>query len=149
MDINKFSSEFFKFDPNPMTEQQSKSMISLFFLEKENKVPDEVKSTFEYRVTKSRAEYLGLEITDAAALMLAILCQSPGEIVMYLVAIRSKTKSFNMEDLSNIFPMGFPSHIYLGRCGISRRSRLVISLILSVLARLINRNSNNHGQLRS
>jgi hypothetical protein len=115
MDINKFSSEFFKFDPNPMTEQQSKSMISLFFLEKENKVPDEVKSTFEYRVTKSRAEYLGLEITDAAALMLAILCQSPGEIVMYLVAIRSKTKSFNMEDLSNIFPMGFPSHIYLGK----------------------------------
>lgn len=34
---------------------------------------------------------------------------------MYLVAIRSKTKSFNMEDLSNIFPMGFPSHIYLGK----------------------------------
>lgn len=113
MDINKFSTEFFKFQPVPMTEQQSKCMINLIFLEKDGKIPDEGKATFEFKVTKSRADYLGLEITDAAVMMLAVMCTSPGEIVMYLVAIRSKTNTLDIEKLTHIFPIGFPSHTHL------------------------------------
>ena len=114
MDINKFSSEFFKFQPVPMTEQQSKCMINLILLERDGNIPEEGKATFEFRVTKSRADYLGLEITDAAVMMIAVMCTSPGEIVMYLVAIRSKTKVLDIEKLlAHIFPVGFPSHAHL------------------------------------
>ena len=48
MDINKFSTEFFKFQPVPMTEQQSKCMINLILLEKDGNIPEEGKAVLGF-----------------------------------------------------------------------------------------------------
>jgi len=79
-------------------------------------ISTEIKSMFGYQVLEKRAEFIGLKLTDAVKFFLSVICNSPGEIVMYLYVLRAKGVEYNMGRLAVLFPNGFPVDSALSEC---------------------------------
>lgn len=112
--INDWATKFF----NQPTEAMSSDLSGVFFrmmmVDGEPVDIPQLKEEFLYKVIESRAKHIGLELSDSAKIFLMFLCQSPGNVVMYLCALRSKEKRVDMAVLTNYFPMGFPNENSLG-----------------------------------
>lgn len=81
----------------------------------EMELTDLAKSDFGIQVCLKRSEFIGLELSIPAVLYIRTFTNSPGEIVMYLSAIRSRTKKADMRVITAIFPEGKLSSIDLDK----------------------------------
>lgn len=98
-----------------MSEDLASLFMNLLIMESQNKkiddIPPELK--FSYDVTKSRAEFIGLEINQLVIFLICFISNGiPGRIVMYLYFLRynqikNKTGQITVSQLAYIFPMGF------------------------------------------
>ena len=111
--LNSWADRFFKQRTVAMSEQNANIFLRMMMVDKEPVDIPELKEEFLFKVIDSRAKFLGLEMTDAAKIFLMFLCQSPGNIVMYLCALRSRETKVDMSVLTNYFPMGFPDEASL------------------------------------
>ena len=94
----------------------AKTFLELLLLDRNKtdvELNDQAKHDFGIRVCLKRAEVIGLELTLPAVLYIRNLIQSPGEIVMYLSAIRARTKKADMSIITAILPNGKLSSIDL------------------------------------
>ena len=90
-----------------MTLNESKTMFGLMF-EPNFVADDSLKEEFGFRLMSKRSEVMGLKLSDRLILMLMLITAcNPGEMVMYLTAIRSKTQECDLHEFCNIFPVGF------------------------------------------
>lgn len=117
--IQSWSNEFLKNATTPMDESMTGIFFNMMMLEM---TPDqgkaklnapEITSSFMYQIIDRRAKHMELELSDPAKVFLMFLVKSPGSAVMYLSALRSKTKNVDMNVLANTFPIGFLSEQYL------------------------------------
>lgn len=107
-DLNAWTKEFVSKANTPMNQDLSYMFMNMLMSENnENFTIEPVKNEFMFQMIEKRAEYIGLELSNPAKVFLMVLTRSPGTAVMYLYAIRSKVTKANMQDLANIFPMGY------------------------------------------
>lgn len=69
----------------------------------------DVGQTFSYKVLDRRSAAIGLVLTEPAKLFLSVLCNSPGEIVMYLYVLRNADTHHSMVSIADMFKDGFPT----------------------------------------
>lgn len=113
-DLRAWTEEFISKANTPMDKDTSYLFMQMLMSENnENFTVEPVKNEFMYQMIEKRAEYIGLELSNPAKVFLMFLTRSPGTAVMYLYAIRSKVNKANMQDLTNIFPMGYLSEAEL------------------------------------
>lgn len=109
-DFKAWVAEFQRKPVEPMTKETTTAFLSLLMSEEFKKeIDDEIKKTFLYRIIDSRADHIGLKLTDQLKTFLMFATKSPGSAVMYLYVLRSKSENMTMQDLAILFPMGFPS----------------------------------------
>jgi hypothetical protein len=113
--IENWATEFFCQTQHPMNNQVSSLLARLLLLEYKNKPVyiSVAQSDFAFRIIETRAEAIGLELSNAVKLMLVMICSSPGTIVMYLYALRTKFKTVNLDSFISVFPNGFPDELSL------------------------------------
>lgn len=108
--MQTWSDEFFSAAKNPMEQDISYVFLQMLMAdEKPNFSIEKIKEEFLYKVIDSRAQYIGLKLSEAAKIFLLFKTKSPGTAVMYLYAIRSKTEVANMKTISELFEYGFLS----------------------------------------
>lgn len=111
-----FCEEFTKLKPVPLTDSQSEVLINLILdKEKINAIEIEEKP-FLYQLLEKRIEKLhNYKIEVSAMIYLTSILKSPGNVVMYCWYLQYQSKiknikTFTIDDLVNIFPIGFPSN---------------------------------------
>ena len=100
-----------------MDEKQSEMMIQCVMLEIQHEgdripKPEELESHILFQIIKKRLDFYKVEYNEWALLFLSSLADRPAISVMlaYTAAdIANKYGKFNMESLSQAFPMGFPT----------------------------------------
>ena len=108
MEFEDWVTKFMAVEREPMSKEISEIFLMTTMGEMADKpLPDEAKNEFMYKVISGRSASIGLSLTDWAKAFLMYLTQSPGSAVMYMYALRSKGKDFNMSKLANMFPAGF------------------------------------------
>ena len=108
---------FFSKAIQPMSKELFKYYVNISVNEMNNiPVSSGIKELPAFGLIKSRAEAIGLDCNDHVLFVILLLSPSPGTIVMYLSALRSKGKQFNMEKFSTVFPNGFLSPEDLSFC---------------------------------
>lgn len=113
-DLRAWTEEFISKANTPMNQDVSYMFMQMLLSEDSQSFTTEpVKNEFLFQMIEKRAEHIGLELSNPAKVFLMILTRSPGTAVMYLYAIRSKVNKANMQDLANIFPMGYLSETEL------------------------------------
>jgi len=99
-----------------MNDEESRIMITLLMTDDPSidKMYDEIYNAFHLvKILVGRAEYVGLKIDKRTAIMLGILCKSPGQAVMYVYYLMYKAKNLKKEEITfdtlcrDIFPFGF------------------------------------------
>lgn len=113
--VNDWATKFFKQPVESMSEDLDGIFFRMMMVDGEPVDIPQIKEEFLFKVIDSRAKYLGLDMTDSAKIFLMFLCQSPGNVVMYLCALRTKAQKVDMSVLTNYFPMGFPNEESMGR----------------------------------
>lgn len=109
-DLRAWTEEFISKANTPMNQDVSYMFMQMLLSEDSQSFTTEpVKNEFLFQMIEKRAEHIGLELSNPAKVFLMLLTRSPGTAVMYLYAIRSKVNKANMQDLANIFPMGYLS----------------------------------------
>lgn len=101
----------------PLTEQESKLMINLVFLELNGKdLPEEQEPRdFLYQVIKRRCEVANIKMTQALMILLAGISESPGTAVMYTYSLAVEAAKRNQQVINldtfcqHAFPMGVPT----------------------------------------
>lgn len=124
--LTKWVDLFFEQPVQQMDLETTRALINLLIMEKSGApMADEVKQQFMYQVCEKRAEHLQLDCNEYMIAFLSIMvCRTPGEIVMYLTALRHwqvasvdeqltedgkiKQVKLTLNALCNIFPSGFP-----------------------------------------
>jgi hypothetical protein len=99
-----------------MNDEESRIMITLLMTDDPSidKMYDEIyNASHLVKILVSRAEYAGLKIDKRTAIMLGILCKSPGQAVMYVYYLMYKAKTLKKKEITfdtlckDIFPFGF------------------------------------------
>ena len=115
-----FCKPFHKLPVREMTEDEQEIMVKVMFAENAGKgdellnVPkEEIPTSVEF-LRKSLKGRFTFEMNDAATLMIAQVIKSFGEGVMYLTYLQYRAKEWGkkkltINDLAQIFPMGFPT----------------------------------------
>lgn len=108
-DFNKWATEFRGRKNSPMSVEMTQTffVLSLADVRREERHVPELENSFMYRLISSRAEYIGLTLTEPAKAFLTILCESAGTAVMYLYVLRSVAPAVNMTQIAETFPIGF------------------------------------------
>lgn len=115
-DLRAWTEEFISKANTPMNQDVSYMFMQMLLSEDNQSFTIEpVKNEFLFQMIEKRAEHIGLELSNPSKVFLMMLTRSPGTAVMYLYAIRSKVNKANMQDLANIFPMGYLSETELGK----------------------------------
>lgn len=120
--FNSWGEEFFKREQVEMSTSLSHAFFHCTLLESKLSSVDilsGMKDSFEVLLIQKRAEALGLSINDPATCFFTMLCRTPGEVTMYISALKyflDKNPVGNKEDteitMANIafaFPQGFLS----------------------------------------
>ena len=108
--MQTWSDEFFSAAKTPMEQDISYVFMQMLMAdENPNFSIEKIKEEFLYKIIDSRAQYIGLNLSEAAKIFLLFKTKSPGNAVMYLYAIRSKTQTANMKTISELFENGFLS----------------------------------------
>ena len=108
--MQNWTKKFFEQARSPMSKDVANIFFKMLMSDSNNSFDvTPIKGQFLYQVIESRAEHIGLKLSDATKVFLMFLTQSPGTAVMYLYALRSKTQSVTMQDIAEYFPMGFLS----------------------------------------
>lgn len=105
-----------KGDKRQLTEDESRIFMILMMISDDevSKMYEEIqKASFISKIITSRAEYAGLKMDKKTAIMLSIICQTPGEAVMYVYYLLYKAKQLGVKEIDfetlgkSIFPWGF------------------------------------------
>lgn len=105
-DFNKWAADFLSKAKEPC---DGRAFLQLVFLEKEwTQCPSELQ-TFIYKVIDKRSKSIGLDLSISVKIWFSMIVKTPGEAVMYLYALRSKTEKCDMSTLAKVFPEGFLS----------------------------------------
>lgn len=110
----------------PMSSDIRNAYVACFFNEQNgDDIFPEIRDERIFRFVQDRAEVLGLECTNSLLCFIAVISRSPGVVVMYLSALRSKYKPSDipvgMSFLTTVFPLGFLSDEDLSRCWDSQK----------------------------
>ncbi len=101
------------FEPRELSPEESKFVISVLMAERAKKpIPPDFKEEFLYKVVEKRAEFVGLRLTEHAVMFLSALCETPGEAVMAVYALRHRhgTELVTVFQLcGGLYAMGVPS----------------------------------------
>lgn len=110
-----WASEFMKLKQHPMSDQMTKVFLTCSMNEQVETFPgEELELSFQYRMAEIRAKSIDLQMTKAVKTFLSALCTSPGEVVMYLYAMKycalyEKIDIVDMNAFSSMFKWGYPS----------------------------------------
>jgi hypothetical protein len=106
-----------KGEKSNMSDEDSQIFLTLCFVSEEdsNEMYNDVyKASGILKIFSSRAEYAGLKIDKKSSIMISVLCETPGEAVMYVYYLLYKAKQLGLKngitfnDLGEkIFPFGF------------------------------------------
>ena len=107
--FQSWSKEFLQKANQQMSKELTGVFLKVLQMETSNISMPEAKEQFMYKLIEQRANFIGLDMTEASKVFLMLLAQSPGSAVMYLYAMRSKTTSLDMKSLAELFPVGFLS----------------------------------------
>ena len=117
--IHQWADKFLKSSVQPMSGEVSK-----MFLQISMGMPDDVpladivarsNGDFGVAVLAGRVADIHLDLTGQVFAMIRVLCNSPGDLVMWAIALRSwqirnNNRQVTMDVLSmELFPMGFPT----------------------------------------
>ena len=118
-----FCLPFSKLPVRPMTKEESEIFLRLIMIENDGSMPnleetgDELPFSMKLikRLLKSRFTF---GMTEPLQLMMSQTSRSAGNVVMYLTYLQYQAKkldkrTLSIEDLANIFPMGFPTDAVL------------------------------------
>lgn len=109
-----WANEFISKAKEPMNKQMSHIFLQMMMAEGENNFSlEQLKGEFMYQIIDKRAEYIGLQLSEPVKVFLMFMTRSPGTAVMYLYALRTKVKKANMQNLAEIFPMGYLNELDL------------------------------------
>lgn len=117
----KWAVEFISAKTEPMSKELSNVFMLCCIAELQNKeLGDNFKMEFMYKIIDKRAQFVGLNITEAVKVILCMLCDSPGTAVMYVYALRyhqvkEQLSSIDTMQLAQVFKFGFPTEAELSR----------------------------------
>lgn len=100
----------------PTSEYIMRIILGLAAMEHDKiEISPEMQNDFGYKVASKRSEFVGLPLNPYAVILLCSLCDTPGEMVMYIYYIRAKSKNgigtvtLTVRDIVRMFIKGFPS----------------------------------------
>lgn len=117
----KWAVEFISAKTEPMSKELSNVFMMCCMAELQNKdLGNNFKMEFMYKIIDKRAQFVGLNMTEAVKVILCMLCDSPGTAVMYIYALRysqvnAQLTSIDTLQLAQVFKLGFPTEAELSR----------------------------------
>lgn len=98
----------------PLSDAEGDSMFACLMAEgKPNWPPEALKQQMGYQIAQRRLNYMGVDAHESVPTFLACVCDRPGTMVMYIMAIGEHwltlpepRKKFGMEDFTILFPKG-------------------------------------------
>ena len=113
-DVTKWCEEFYQKPVTEMSREVSEMFLEIVVAEGSGhdnpEAYKEIEQQFSYRVLEAKCQKYNLALNKYVKLFLFTLCNSPGEITMYTVALRHKQHGdtpIDMQQLAYLFPMGF------------------------------------------
>lgn len=143
--INSFKSwarEFLRLPCPPMSLELTNAFMTCCMSEAAADFPPErLKAAFPYQVAIKRFEALGVNVAPSVVAFIACACSNPAQIVMYVMAIKGAYVigrvqgggTFNMDNLANLFPNGFPSETQLREAWEKQKLDKHVSMIDNML----------------
>lgn len=118
--MKSWSDRFYRAPKRLMTETEVGALMAFY---SDTEVPDEIKQDFGFKLISSRAEHIGLHLTDCLKVLLMVITEcNPGSIVMYLYAIRSRTESCSQHQFcAELFPNGFLTSKAMEECWMTQK----------------------------
>jgi len=120
----EFCIPFSKAIMSPMSDQLAR-ICFMMLMNPEANIP-ELEESFIYRMLDSRLQCFTFKMSKPAKYFVSALCESPGDVVMYLTylqylaSIRSR-RDLDMEFVRNEFPVGFPGSEELHRLWLGQK----------------------------
>jgi hypothetical protein len=106
--LKPWADEYLAGEQIPMSEELSHAFLSIHMLKLQDKgLPTSLMESFMFQVIHKRAVFLGLKPNQYAVALIACICSSPGSAVSYAA------KELTLENITNIFPMGYPSDAFM------------------------------------
>lgn len=113
--MQSWSNEFVSKSNTPMTKDLMKVFMQMAFSEGDDNFSiEDIKKEFLYQIIDKRAEFIGLTLSEPAKIFLMFMTKSPGTAVMYLYALRQSFKKVGMNEITQLFPMGYLNEESLG-----------------------------------
>ena len=122
--MQSWSDKFVSNAKTPMSHELSKIFMQMAFSEGDDNFSiEDIKKEFLYQIIDKRAEFIGLTLSEPAKIFLMFMTKSPGTAVMYLYALRQSFKNVGMNEITNLFPMGYLSEESLGNMWDSQKGQ--------------------------
>lgn len=112
--LTTWAAAFRKSATKPLSDAEVDSMFGCLMAEgKPNWPPEALKQQMGYQIAQRRLNYMGVDAHESVPTFLACVCDRPGTMVMYIMAIGEHwltlpepRKKFGMGDFTILFPKG-------------------------------------------
>ncbi len=111
----------------PLTEEATRLYLSCVMGDAQHgddAIPEDYDGSQAHNIVQKRLDAAGADVSRWVVSFVATMCQSPGDCVLWAHALKTlgnKVGRVDMQELTNAFPMGFPSESERRSCWDSQK----------------------------